>query len=58
MRYNIKFTFEYEFDSSDFHCNRIETRTYKNLNETQFKDTLILLLNETTGIFEIEVESS
>lgn len=57
MRYNIKFTYEYDFDASGFHCNRIETRTYENLNETQFKDTLILLLHEITGVLEIEVDS-
>lgn len=57
MRYNIKFTFEYEFDASGFHCNRIETRTYENLNEVQFRDTLINLLHETTSVLEIEVDS-
>ena len=57
MRYNIKFTYEYEFDSAGFHVNRIETRTYENLNEVQFKDTLMLLLKETTSVLEIEVQS-
>lgn len=58
MRYNIKFTYEYEFDSSGFHVNRIETRKYENLNEAQFKDTLMLLLKETTSVLEIEVKAS
>lgn len=58
MRYNIKFTYEYWFDSDGFHTHRIETRTYENLNEVQFKDTLMLLLKETTLILEIKVESS
>lgn len=58
MRYNIKFTYEYEFDSSGFRVNRIETRTYENLNEAQFKDTLMLLLKETTSVLEIEVKVS
>ena len=61
MRYNIKFTYEYEFDyefdSAGFHVNRIETLTYENLTEVQFKDTLMLLLKETTSVLEIEVDS-
>lgn len=57
MLYNISFTFEYCFDASGYKCNRIETRTYSNLNETQFKDTLTLLLHEK-GILEIEVKAS
>lgn len=58
MRYNIKFTYEYEFDSDGFHTHRIETRTYENLNEVQFKDTLMLLLKETTSVLGIEAEVS
>lgn len=57
MRYNIQFTCEYEFDSTGFHVNRIETRTYEKLNEVQFKDTLMLLLKETTSVLEIKVDS-
>lgn len=57
MLYNITFTFEYVFNSSGYECHRIETRTYSNLNETQFKDTLTLLLHEK-GILEIEVKTS
>lgn len=57
MRYSITFTFEYDFDASGFNCHRIETRMYSNLNETQFKDTLTLLLHEK-GILEIEVKTS
>lgn len=57
MLYNISFTFEYDFNSSGYRCHRIETRTYSNLNETQFKDTLTLLLNEK-GILVIEVKAS
>lgn len=57
MLYNISFTFEYYYDSSGYKCHRIETRTYSNLNETQFKDTLTLLLHEK-GILEIEVKTS
>lgn len=57
MLYNISFTFEYYYDSSGYKCHRIETRTYSNLNETQFKDTLTLLLHEK-GILEIEVKAS
>lgn len=58
MRYNIKFTYEYEFDSDGFHTHRIETRMYEKLNEVQFKDTLMLLLKEATSILGIEVEPS
>jgi len=57
MLYNISFTFEYCFDASGYECHRIETRTYSNLNETHFKDTLTLLLHEK-GILEIEVKTS
>lgn len=58
MLYNIAFTFEYEFDTTgSYNCHRIETRTYSKLNETQFKDTLTLLLHEK-GILEIEVKTS
>lgn len=57
MLYNITFTFEYVFNSSAYECHRIETRTYSNLNETQFKDMLELLPHEK-GILEIEVKTS
>ena len=57
MLYNITFTFEYDFDASGYECHRIETKTYSNLNETQFKDTLKILLTEK-GILEIEVKTS
>lgn len=57
MLYNITFTFEYVFNSSEYECHRIEARTYSNLNETQFKDTLKILLAEK-GILEIEVKTS
>lgn len=57
MLYSISFTFEYYFDSSGYKCHRTETITYSNLNEAEFKDTLILLLHEK-GILEIEVKTS
>lgn len=58
MKYSITFVFEYWFDASGYYVNRIETRKYENLNEDQFKDTLMLLLKETTSILEIEVKTS
>lgn len=57
MLYNITFTFEYDFNASGYKCHRIEIRTYSDLTETQFKDTLKLLLTEK-GILEIEVKTS
>lgn len=56
MLYNVSFTFEYCFDANGYECHRIETRTYSNLNETQFKDTLTLLHEK--GNLEIEVKTS
>ena len=56
MLYNITFTFEYVFDANGYECHRIETRKYSNLNDTQLKDTLTLLLHENV-ILEIEVQS-
>ena len=57
MKYNITFVFEYWFYDSDYRCHKTETRVYKELNETKFKETLENLVKNTNNIIRIEVES-